>query len=182
MKIIALNASTLPVYCRELSNILLDVLADGALGGYQQSISREEAESAFYRLRDALSNQETLIWIARDESGVVGYARLDLCADADGLNRAEIKGVMVHRRARRLGAGKKLIQAVEEAASQSRRGLLYLDVQAGTPAEAFWRATGYRCLGEMPDYVCSADGYCHSAVIYYKRLFAVNPYPRAVAN
>lgn len=182
MKIIALNASTLPVYCRELAIVLLDVLADGSLPGYHQHISREEAESTFYRLRDALSKQETLIWIARDEWGVMGYARLDLCADADGLNRAEIKGVMVHRRARRLGAGKRLIQAVEEAASQGRRGLLYLDVQAGTRAEAFWRAVGYRCLGEMPDYVCSGDGYCHSAVIYYKRLFAMNPHPRVVAS
>lgn len=47
MKIIALNASTLPVYCRELAIVMLDVLADGSLPGYQQSISREEAESAF---------------------------------------------------------------------------------------------------------------------------------------
>lgn len=182
MKIIALNASTLPVYCRELSTVLLDVQAGGSLVGYQHVISREEAERAFYRLRDALSKHETMIWIARDDIGVLGYARLDLCGDTDGLNRAEIKGVMVHRRARRKGAGKTLIQVLEEAALQARRGLLFLDVQAGTAAEAFWRSVGYRCLGELPDYVCSADGYCHPAVIYYKRLFVANPYPRAVAS
>lgn len=182
MKIIALNASTLPVYCRELSAVLIDVLADGNLAGYQPSTSREEGERVFYRLREALSKQETMVWIARDNTGVVGFARLDLCPDADGLNRAEIKGVMVHRRARRQGTGKMLIQALEEAAFTVRRGLLFLDVQAGTIAESFWRATGYRCLGELPDYVCSADGYSHSAVIYYKRLFAVNPCSGAIAS
>lgn len=182
MKIIALNASTLPVYCRELSAVLMDVLIGDSVMGYQQSMSREEAESAFYRLRDALSKQETLMWIARDNLGVMGFARLDLCADADGLNRAEIKGVMVHRRARRQGVGKMLVRALEDAANIARRGLLFLDVQAGTTAETFWRAAGYRYLGELPDYVCSADGYCHSAVIYYKRLFAAEPYPRAIAS
>ncbi|MFI3039400.1 GNAT family N-acetyltransferase [Atlantibacter hermannii] len=182
MRIIALNASTLPIYCRELSTVLLDAQASGNLSGFSSSLNQEAAESTFYRLRDAISKHETLIWIARDESGVVGYARLDLCADTDGHNRAEIKGLMVHRRARRKGVGKLLIQTLEEAALRTRRGLLFLDVQAGTAGEAFWRAVGYRCLGELPDYVSSSDGYCRPAVIYYKRLFVAIPYPRAVAS
>jgi len=182
MNIVPLNAATLPVYCRELAALLLDSIASGASVGYQQTLSREEAESTFYRLRGALDNGEIKMWIARDEYGLMGVVRLELCNEPDGLNRATIKSLLVHRRSRRQGIGKQLISALEKAAADYHRGLLFLDIQAGTPAEAFYRSQGYRCLGELPDYVCSHDGYYHPAVIYYKRLFAVNQFIRAIAS
>lgn len=58
MKIIALNASTLPIYCRELSTVLLDAQASGNLSGFPSSLSQEAAESTFYRLRDAISKHK----------------------------------------------------------------------------------------------------------------------------
>ncbi len=182
MKIVPLNAATLPVYCRELADLLLDSIASGASIGYQQTLSHEEAESSFYRLRGALDKGEMKMWIARDERGLLGVIRLELCHEADGLNRATIKSLLVHQRARRQGIGKQLISALEKAAFVQHRGLLFLDLQAGTPAEAFYRAQGYRCLGELPDYICSHDGFYHPAVIYYKRLFAVNQFARIIAG
>ncbi|WP_202308596.1 GNAT family N-acetyltransferase [Dryocola clanedunensis] len=182
MKIVALNAATLPIYYRELATLLLDSMASGASVGYQQPLSREEAENTFYRLRSALDKGELLMWIARDEQGLVGFVRLELCLEPDGLNRAVIKSLLVHRRARRRGIAKQLITALEKAALANHRGLISLDIQAGTPAEAFYRAQGYRCLGELPDYLRSQDGYYHPAVIYYKRLFAVNQVIRAIAG
>lgn len=182
MKIVPLNAATLPVYCRELAALLLDSIASGASVGYQQALSREEAESTFYRLRGALDNGEINMWIARDEHGLAGVIRLALCNEPDGLNRAAIKSLLVHRRARRQGVGKQLVSALEQAALAQHRGLLFINIQAGTPAEAFYRSQGYRCLGELPDYVCTRDGYYHPAVVYYKRLFAANHFMRAIAS
>lgn len=182
MKIVPLNAATLPIYYRELATLLLDSIASGAPVGYQRSLAREEAESIFYRLRNALDKGEVLLWIARDEQGLVGFVKLEPGLEAGALNRAVIKSLLVHRRARRQGVGKKLIAALEKAALINHRGLLSLEVQAGTPAEAFYRAQGYRCLGELPDYACSQDGFYHPAAIYYKRLFAVNQFVRAAAS
>lgn len=182
MKIVPLNAATLPVYCRELGALLLDAIESGASVGYQSGTSREDAESAFYRLRGALDKGDLLIWIARDERGLLGTVRLELSNESEGLNRATPKLLLVHRRARRQGIGKQLITAMENAATTHHRGLLCLDVQASTSAEAFYRAQGYRCLGELPDYICSSDGYYHPAVIYYKRLFAVNQFAQCRAS
>lgn len=182
MQIVPLNAATLPIYYRELATLLLDSIAGGASVGYQHSLSREEAESTFYRLRGSIDNGELKMWIARDEHGLMGMVRLELCDDPDGLNRATIKSLLVHSRMRRKGIGRQLISTLEQAAHTHHRGLLFLDIQAGTPAEAFYRAQGYRCLGELPDYVRSQDGFYHPAVIYYKRLFAVNQHEHAIAS
>lgn len=182
MKIVPLNAATLPIYCRELASLLLDSIAGGASVGYQHALSLEEAERTFYRLRSALDKGEILMWIARNEQGLMGTVRLELCGESDGLNRAAIKSLLVHHRSRRQGIARQLIKALEKSAIEHHRGLLCLDIQASTPAEAFYRAQGYRCLGELPDYVCSLDGYYHPAVIYYKRLFAVNQFVRAIAS
>lgn len=182
MKIVSLNAATLPVYCREIGALLLDSIESGSSVGYQLGTSREDAESAFYRLRSALDKGDLLMWIARDERGLQGTIQLELTNESDGLNRAVPKLLLVHRHARRQGIGKQLITAMEKAAKVHHRGLLCLNVQACTPAEAFYRAQGYRCLGELPDYICSSDGYYHPAVIYYKRLFAVKQLAQRIAS
>lgn len=182
MKIVLLNAATLPVYCPELADLLLDTLQGGASVGYQSAASHQEAESNFYRLRDELQKGERLIWIARDEQGVVGCISLALNIQPEALNRGTIKLLLVHRRARRKGVGKKLLAELEKSACARQRGVLSLEVRAGSGAEAFYRSQGYRCLGEMPDYLCSADGYYHPAAIYFKRLFAVNQTVRSIAS
>lgn len=182
MKIVLLNAATLPVYCPELAQLLLDALHSGASVGYQRPISQQEAESSFYRLRSEVEKGERLIWIARDEQGVSGSVSLQLNMQPEALNRGNIKLMLVHRRARRTGVGKRLIAELERVACARQRGLLSLEVLAGSAGEAFYRSQGYRCLGEVPDFLCSADGYYHPAAIYFKRLFAVNQMVRSIAS
>lgn len=182
MKIVLLNAATLPVYCPELAELLLDTLHSGASVGYQRTISQQEAESVFSCFRNELEKGERLIWIARDEQGVAGSVSLQLPVQPEARNRANIKLLLVHRRARRTGVGKKLLAELEKTACQYHRGLLSLETPAGSAAEAFYRAQGYRCLGEIPDFLCSAEGYYQSAAIYFKRLFAVNQNLRSLAS
>ncbi|WP_039054660.1 GNAT family N-acetyltransferase [Enterobacter sp. Bisph1] len=182
MKIVLLNAATLPVYYPELAHLLLDALHSGASLGYPRTISRQEAESLFYALRSELEKGERLLWIARDEQGVVGCISLQLPLQSEALNRGNIKLLLVHRRARRTGIGKKLLTEVEKTAWTRQRGLLSLEVQAGSVGEAFYRSQGYRCLGEMPDFLGSSDGYYHPAAIFFKRLFAVNQTVRSIAS
>lgn len=182
MKIVSLNVATLPVYRGELADLLIDAVAKGASIGYQSPVSHEEAESYFHSLRPSIAKGERMLWIARDFEGVVGSVQLELCQKSNGQNRAEIQKLLVHSHARRMGVGRKLMQVLEKTALQQQRGLLYLDTQAGSPAEMFYRALGYRYLGELPDYACTPDGYYHPTAIYYKRLFAVNHIGRAIAS
>lgn len=182
MKIVMLTAATLPVYRNQLAELLMDALTHNGLADYQPIQNREEAASYFHSLRETLSKGERLLWIASDECGVAASVQLEICCRPDGRNRAEIQQLLVHSRARRRGAGRLLLAALEQEAIQRQRGLLYLDTLAGTPAEAFYRSQGYRCLGELPDYACLAEGYYCPAVIYYKRLFTVNQVVRSIAS
>ncbi|TKI07056.1 GNAT family N-acetyltransferase [Martelella alba] len=182
MKIVQLNAPTLPVYRSELAGLLMDAVANGASVGYRLPLSREVAEDAIHTLRPALERGDRLLWIARDERGIVGSIQLELCQKPNGQNRAEVQKLLVHSRARRQGIGRLLMTALERAAYERQRGLLYLDTQAGSSAEAFYRANGYRCLGEIPDFACTPDGHYHPTVIYYKRLFTASLPMRAMAG
>ena len=182
MKIVQLNASTLPVYRRELAGLLMDAVLHGASVGYKHPLTQEDAENYIRELAPAIAKNELLLWIARDERGIVGSIQLGLYQKPNGQNRSEIQKLLVHSKTRRQGIGKALISSLERAAYELQRGLLYLDTQAGSSAEAFYRTMGYRCLGEIPDFACTPDGYYHPTVIYYKRLFAVNPQIRAIAS
>lgn len=173
MKIVLLNDATLPVYRRELALLLTDAVANGASLGYDTQIDHYDAECYFHSLRPLIAKGELLLWIARDEHRVIGTVQLSLCQKPNGRNRAEIQKLMVHSSARRLGVAHQLIITLEKSAMQAHRGLLYLDTQAGSAAEAFYRTEGYRCMGEIPDYACTPDGQYHPTAIYYKRLFSV---------
>ncbi|MCU5771605.1 GNAT family N-acetyltransferase [Erwiniaceae bacterium BAC15a-03b] len=182
MKTVLLNATTLPHYRSELAGLLIDAVASNAPPGYQQRKTYEEAESYFHSLRRDMAKGERLLWIARDAQGVTGSVQLEICQKPDGQNRAEIQKLLVHPRARRQGMAKMLMNALESSAAELQRGLLFLNTRAGSPAEAFYRAQGYHCIGEIPDYASSSDGYYHPAVIYYKKLFSVNQLIRSVAS
>ncbi|CNF24323.1 GNAT family N-acetyltransferase [Yersinia frederiksenii] len=183
MKIVLLNAATLPIYRSELADLLIDAVSHGASIGYDsRALSQEVAESYFHGLRPAIAKGTLLLWIARDDIGIVGAIQLDLCQKPNGLNRAEVQKLLVHSRSRRAGIGHKLVTAMEDTAIQLRRSLLYLDTQAGSPAESFYRAQGYYRMGEIPDYACTPDGYYHPTAIYFKRLFSVNQRHTAIAS
>lgn len=183
MKIVLLNAATLPIYRSELAHLLIDAVSHGASIGYStREISQDEAENYYHSLHPAITKGTLLLWIARDETWVVGTIQLDLCQKPNGLNRAEVQKLLVHSRSRRAGVGHKLIIEMENTAVQLRRGLLYLDTEAGSPAESFYRTQGYRCMGEIPDYACTPDGYYHPTAIYFKRLFSVNQTHTSIAS
>jgi acetyltransferase len=82
-----------------------------------------------------------------------------------------VQKLLVHTRARRGGVGHELMRTLEARARALGRGLLYLDTEAGSGAEAFYRALGYTCIGGLPEYACSPEGEWRANAIYYKTLF-----------
>ena len=76
--------------------------------------------------------------------------------------------------ARRRGLGQQLMQALEQTARQYKRGMLYLDTEAGSPAEDFYKALGYTRAGEIPDYACDPNGTYRPTALYYKVLQGAN--------
>ncbi|MNC76757.1 Acetyltransferase [compost metagenome] len=78
--------------------------------------------------------------------------------------------LLVRESVQRRGMGQQLMHAVELTARQYKRGLLYLDTEAGSPAEEFYRSMGYTRAGQIPDYACGPDGHYRPTALYYKTL------------
>jgi acetyltransferase len=64
------------------------------------------------------------------------------------------------------------MQTVEARARELRRGLLYLDTEAGSAAEQFYKSLDYTYIGGLPEYACSPHGEWRANAIYYKTLFS----------
>ena len=155
-----------------LIDLLLDTVANGASVGFVLPLSREEAGRYWDSLLPSVADGSRLLWTALDGAGLVGSVQLELATKKNGLNRAEVQKLLVHSRAHRGGVGRALMQALEAAALELRRGLLYLDTESRSDAEAFYRALGYTCIGGLPDYACSPQGEWRANAIYYKTLFS----------
>jgi acetyltransferase len=155
-----------------LIDLLIDSVENGSSVGFVLPVSREEAGRYWDGLVPSILEGSRLLWTALDSAGLVGSVQLELATKKNGLNRAEVQKLLVQSRARRAGVGRALMQALEAAAVELRRGLLHLDTEARSGAEGFYRALGYTCIGGLPDYACSPQGEWRANAIYYKTLFS----------
>ncbi|CAH0257201.1 GNAT family N-acetyltransferase [Pseudomonas carnis] len=163
------NAESFAHYRRGLIELLLDAVQHGASVGFMADF--DEAQARDYPQQQAgVEDTSLLLWVVVRDEQVIASVQLALCQKANGLNRAEVQKLLVHSSARRHGLGQQLMNTLELAARQHKRGLLYLDTEAGSGAEAFYQSLRYTKLGELPDYCQSPDGRYSPTAIYYKTL------------
>ncbi len=157
-------------YRHGLVALLLDAVHRGASVGFMADLNADEAYSWWEDVRTEVEQGRVLLWVVVQEEQVLATVQLALCQKANGLNRAEVQKLLVMNHARRRGLATQLMDAVEKAACQHKRGMLYLDTLAGSAAEDFYRAAGYELSGKLPEYACNPDGEYHATAIYYKLL------------
>lgn len=153
-----------------LVELLLDAVQQGASLGFLQGITAPEAAAYFDTVTTELAMNSRVLWAVVKDERVLASVQLALCTKPNGLNRAEVQKLMVRGDSRRHGLGRQLMDELEAAALQKKRGLLYLDTEAGSAAEAFYQTQGYQRAGEIPDYACSPDGIYRPTALYYKIL------------
>ena len=157
-------------YRQGLAKLLLDAVQGGASVGFMADLDADQAHAWCDGLKEDVASGNLLLWVVVQDEKVLASTQLALCQKANGLNRAEVQKLLVHSEARRRGLGQQLMQALEQAARQLKRGLLYLDTEAGSGAEAFYSALGYSRVGELPNYCQSPDGRYAPTAIYFKTL------------
>ena len=165
-----LDSANFANYREGLIVLLLDAVNDGASIGFLADLDEGEAADYFAQVHAAMTDGSLLLWVAHEQGRVLGSVQLSLCQKPNGLNRAEIQKLLVLSDARRRGIARLLMQAVEQEAATRKRGLLYLDTEAGSDAEQLYRHLGYQCIGGLPDYACGPDGIYRANAIYYKTL------------
>jgi len=171
MQIRMLDAAGAAAHAAPLRALLLDAVAHGASVGFLASIDEAAADAYWNEVRAALAAGTRVLLVAWRDHVLVGTVQLDLCQKPNGLNRAEVQKLLVHSGARRCGAATALMEAAEVQALALQRGLLFLDTEAGSGAEALYAGLGYTKIGELPEYCATPNGAWRATAIYYKTLF-----------
>ncbi len=157
-------------YRQGLAALLLDAVQHGASIGFMVDLNETQALAWVDELKAGIASASLLLWVVVENEQVLASVQLALCQKPNGLNRAEVQKLMVLHRARQRGLGRQLIAALEQTAMQQQRGLLHLDTEAQSPAEAFYRSLGYQRVGELPDYCATPEGRYRPTAIYFKTL------------
>jgi len=171
----AVDANMYAARREALVDVLVDAVEHGSSVGFMLPLSRDEAGQYWDGLLPSIRAGSRALWTAMDGKDVVGTVQLELITKKNGVNRAEVQKLLVHTRARRHGIARGLMQTLETRARELDRGLLYLDTEARSGAEDFYRALGYTCIGGLPEYACSPEGEWRANAIYYKTLFRRSP-------
>lgn len=164
------TAESFAHYRDGLATLLIETVRNGASVGFMADIDTAQAWRWCDGLRPDVADGSLLLWVVVEDEQVIATAQLALCQKPNGLNRAEVQKLMVLPRVRGRGLGRQLMAAIEQAANKHRRGLLFLDTEADSPAEAFYQALGYTRVGELPDYCATPDGRYRPTAIYFKTL------------
>jgi acetyltransferase len=174
MHIERLTAASFATHRDALATLLVDAVEGGASVGFVLPITRETALAWVDGLASSIADGSRIVWLASDAGQPLGTVQIELAMKQNGRNRAEVQKLLVLRSARRMGIARALMATLEDTAQELARGLLFLDTEAGSAAEDFYRTLGWQYAGGLPDYACSPDGVWAANAIYYKTLFRRN--------
>jgi ribosomal protein S18 acetylase RimI-like enzyme len=154
---------------RDLARLLVDAVEAGASVSFLAPLTFETAE-AWWRQSTLTAAPRACYLVARDAEGIAASVQFHPAWPPNQPHRAEIAKLLVHRRARRKGLGRMLMDAAEARARSAGFTLLTLDTKRGDAAEALYRAAGWVCVGTIPGYALNSDGTPCDTVIFYKEL------------
>jgi GNAT superfamily N-acetyltransferase len=154
---------------RALAQLLVDAVESGAGVSFLAGLTESEAE-AWWRSVLASSPGRAIILIARDAEGVVGTVQLQPSWAPNQPHRADVAKLIVHRRARKRGIGRALMDSLERAARAEGFTLLLLDTCKGYDAERLYASTGWVRVGEVPGFALNPDRTLCDTVFFYKQL------------
>jgi GNAT superfamily N-acetyltransferase len=153
----------------QLADVLLDCVEGGASVSFMLPMAREKALGFWQNVADGIARGERTLIVAEDDHGIVGTVQLITDMPENQPHRADVAKLLVHRRARGAGIGRRLMEAVEAAARGQGRRVLVLDTASAT-AERLYERLGWQRAGVVPDYAYMPDGALCATTFFYKRV------------
>jgi GNAT superfamily N-acetyltransferase len=154
---------------RGLATLLLDAVDSNAGISFLADLTQSEAEDWWRSLLES-SSPRAVILVARDGEGIAGTVQMQPAWAPNQPHRADIAKLIVHRRARRRGLARALMDVVEREARAAGFTLLLLDTCRGGAAEQLYASTGWVRVGGVPGFALNPDGSECETVFYYKPL------------
>lgn len=167
----SLNADEARERIEQLADVLLDCVEGGASVSFMLPMARQTALAFWEKVADGVGRGERTLLVAEDGEGIAGTVQLITDMPENQPHRADVAKLLVHRRARGAGIGRRLMEAVEDAARGQGRRVLVLDTASST-AERLYERLGWQRVGVVPDYAYLPDGALCATVFYYKHVLA----------
>lgn len=156
-----------------LAEILSDCVEGGASVGFMSPHTPDDAMPYWQGVVHAVTDGNTVLIVAEKDGEILGTVQLGIGMMPNQPHRADLKKLLVHRKARGLGLSRLLMEAAESAAAKHGRHILVLDTATGSPAESIYEKFGWQRVGIIPQYALMPDGsYCGST-FFYKALAVV---------
>ncbi|OBZ97040.1 GCN5 family acetyltransferase [Pararhizobium polonicum] len=150
-----------------LADILSDCVEGGASVGFLSPYTPEDALPYWHGVARAVTEGDTVLIVAEKDGDILGTVQLGIGTMPNQPHRADLKKLLVHRKARGLGLSRLLMDAAERAAADHGRHVLVLDTATGSPAESIYEKFGWQRVGVIPQYALMPDGsYCGSTFFY----------------
>ncbi|MDB4886664.1 MAG: hypothetical protein JWN79_2102 [Gemmatimonadetes bacterium] len=171
MQIRPLSAADIDARLPELVAMLVELVASGASIGFHPPMPTADAERFWRGVRAGVQAGDRIVLAALDaDDTMLGTGQLALESRANGRHRGEVQKLMVLPSARRQGAGRALMLALQAAAQQAERTLLTLDTREGDVSARLYESLGWQLVGPVPEYVGEVDGTFSATLIFYLRL------------
>ena len=149
-----------------LADVLVDCVEGGASVSFMLPMTRTKALAFWRRVADGVARGERVLLVAEDAQGIFGTVQVILAQPENQPHRADVAKMLVHRRARRQGAGAALMRAAEREALAEGKTLLVLDTADDTAARLYARL-GWQPAGTIPRYaLLPAGGECATTYFY----------------
>ena len=152
-----------------LVDVLVDCVEGGASVSFMLPITRDKALAFWRQVADGVARGERVLLVAEDAQGIVGTVQVILAQPENQPHRADVAKMLVHRRARRQGAGAALMSAAEAAARAAGKTLLVLDTADDTAARLYARL-GWQAAGTIPRYALMPQGGECATTVFYRSL------------
>jgi ribosomal protein S18 acetylase RimI-like enzyme len=169
----ALKAS--PEIQNELSDILIEAVANGGSVGFMHPLAPEAAHAFWQRSLSAADRGERIVLGAFDREKLIGTVTLLLDLPPNQPHRAEIAKMMTRVSYRGRGVATALMRAAERMAAERGRTLLVLDTAVDDGASRLYEALGFNLTGVIPDHALKPFGGLTGTMIYWKRIDQAAP-------
>jgi GNAT superfamily N-acetyltransferase len=154
----------------ELAAVLFDCVDGGASVGFVAPFTRADAAAYFTRVMPEVDAGVRILLAGYDGDGLAGTVQLLPAWQPNQPHRADVTKLLVHRRARGRGVGRRLMEQLESEARNAGRWLLVLDTVTGSAAYRLYERLGWTAVGAIPDYAQYPDGSPCETTFFYKNL------------
>jgi GNAT superfamily N-acetyltransferase len=153
-----------------LAAVLFDCVDGGASVGFMAPFTRDDAAAWFASLLPEVEAGTRVLLAAYDGGDLVGTVQVVHPWQPNQPHRADVSKLLVHRRARGRGVGRRLMERAEEEAHADGKTLLVLDTVTGSSAYRLYERLGWTKVGPVPDFALYPDGRPCETTFFYKRV------------